>query len=446
MEFINDYRVEEYVLSTCWEDFPDEVKKRIKMCGLDLITALILGCHSRQFKTGEKIANTYGLSGDIAIIGSIHRYNLLGATMAMGHSCNSFDIDDGHRTICGHPGTSFVAGVLAASYLKNLSLKEYLTTLGICYEITIRWALAMQKEYNYLHSTGTYGAFGTALGIGRILGFNKEQLNNALSIADYHAPMTPVMRAVEYPSMNKDGVPFGALIGTMAVLETIYGSTGKTHILEMPQYSKHLDDLGKKYHILDLYFKPYTCCRWAHQSIRACLHLRQQYHFSLDDISHITIHTFRAATRLSKAIPQNTDEAQYNIAYPIACALVYGDVGYEQIKDDNLHNPQVIEIMHKMTFITEQSLEDLFPQQRLAYVEIIKIDGKRLKSNIFEAEGEPEDPELNINWIGNKFKRLTNTMIKHQEQEDIINIFNNLNKMSVRQLVSQINNAIKIEL
>ena len=34
----------------------------------------------------------------------------------MGHSSNSFDIDDGYRMICGHPGTSFVAGTLATAW------------------------------------------------------------------------------------------------------------------------------------------------------------------------------------------------------------------------------------------------------------------------------------------------------------------------------------------
>lgn len=109
----------------------------------------------------------------------------------MGHSSNSFDIDDGHRAICGHPGTSFVAGVLAAALEKNATWREYLTTLTVCYELSIRWALAMQDHYKFLHSTGAYGAFGTAAGIGRLYGFDERQLNNALSIADFHAPMTP---------------------------------------------------------------------------------------------------------------------------------------------------------------------------------------------------------------------------------------------------------------
>ena len=190
MEFKTDYRAERYALDAKWDDFPAAVQEHAVMCGVDLMTALILGSYGEQFKAGQKLAQSMGLLGDIPAVGSDRRYNLLGAAIAMGHSSNSFDIDDGHRAICGHPGTSFVAGVLAAALEKNATWREYLTTLTVCYELSIRWALAMQDHYKFLHSTGAYGAFGTAAGIGRLYGFDERQLNNALSIADFHAPMT----------------------------------------------------------------------------------------------------------------------------------------------------------------------------------------------------------------------------------------------------------------
>ena len=209
MKFTTDYRTERYALDTKWGNLPDDVQNHALMCGIDLMCALVLGSYGKQFAAGRRLADTLGLNGDIPVVGSEKTYSLLGAAISMGHSSNSFDIDDGFRMICGHPGTSFVAGVLAAAFNKGVSYREYLTTLVVCYELSIRWALAMQDHYHYLHSTGAYGAFGTAAGVGRLLGLDEAQLNNALSVADFHAPMTPVMRAVEYPSMNKDGVPYG---------------------------------------------------------------------------------------------------------------------------------------------------------------------------------------------------------------------------------------------
>lgn len=444
MEFNTDYRTERFALSAEWEQFPDAVKEHALMSSLDIMMALILGSYGKQFDAGEKLATLTGMNGDIPVVGSDKTYNLLGAAIVMGHASNSFDIDDGHRMIQGHPGTSFIGGVLAAAIEKNLKYKDFLSVLVTCYELTIRWALAMQKHYGFLHSTGTYGAFGTALGVGRILGFDEKQLNNALSIADYHAPLTPVMRAVEYPSMNKDGVPFGALVGTMAVLETICGSTGRTHILEIPEYREHLDNLWETWHILELYYKPYTCCRWAHQPIQAILDLKSEYGFGYEQVERVKVYTFRSAARLSKIEPKNTDEAQYNIAWPVASALVYSDVGYMQVRDEALNDEQVLGMMKRLSFEVNPELDAQFPGKRLAYVDILMNDGTHYQSRVYEAPGEMDDPGLNLDWIKQKFKRITRWLLDENKQEEIIDMMTNPEQdMRIKEIVLKINGDLK---
>ena len=442
MNFITNYTIENYILSTQYNDFPENVRVYSQMCAIDLMGALILGCKGKQFKIGEKIASSCGMFGNIHIIGSKLSLNLLGASISMGHASNSFDIDDGHRIIQGHPGSSFISGVLAAAYEANITIKDFLTTLVVCYEIAIRWGMVMQKDYNYLHSSGAYGAFGTAVGIGKIYKLSQKTLNTALSIADFHAPLTPVMRSVEYPSMNKDGVPFGSLIGTMAILEAINGYTGKTHLLENLNYKSFVEDLGSKYHILDLYFKPYTCCRWAHQPIKAILDLKNNYSFNHKEIKTILVKTFKSATLLSKQIPNDTDEAQYNIAYPIAAAVVFGELGFEQIKDEALSNREVIDMMEKIKFIIDQDFENQFPAKRFASVEIVLKNNSILKSKIYEAPGEPDDPELSMDWIISKFKKVTSNIIDSEMQEFIIKSFTEKQTQSIRKLIDTLNKSL----
>lgn len=443
MEFITDYRTERYALNTKWENLSEDAKTHVKMCGIDLMMALILGSYGKQFEAGEKLVNSMGMSGDIPVIGSEKKYNLLGAAIAMGHASNSFDIDDGYKMICGHPGTSFVAGTLAAAWQQNVSYREYLTTLSVCYELTIRWALAMQEHYNFLHSTGAYGAFGTALGMGRLLGFDEKTLNNALSVADYHAPMTPVMRAVEYPSMNKDGVPFGALVGAMAVIETMCGTSGKTHLLEMPEYAKYLDTLGEVWYGTDLYYKPYTCCRWAHQPIKACQDLMRDHGFTGKDVEHVCVNTFNSAARLSKIVPHETDEAQYNIAWPVASALVFGDVGFAQMRQEALDNVDVLDMMKRLEFVVDPEMEKEFPAKRFAWVEVTLKDGTKYRSRVYEAAGEPDDPELGLEWITEKFKRITELMLKPKDQEMLLDIMTNKLDTPIREVVTAVNASLK---
>lgn len=128
MLFETNYAVERFALGARWDTFPDNVREHALMCSLDLLGALILGSYGRQFSVGERLALSIGLKGDIPVVGSCNTYNLPGAAIVMGHSSNSFDIDDGHRQIQGHPGASFIAGVLAAALSKDVPYRDFLST------------------------------------------------------------------------------------------------------------------------------------------------------------------------------------------------------------------------------------------------------------------------------------------------------------------------------
>ena len=167
MEFVTNYTIENYIRNTKWEVLPQDVQERVIRCSIDLMGALILGSQGKQYEAGIRIGKRLGLKGDIPVLAKDEKFNLLGASIVYSHAANSFDIDDGYNMVKGHPGASFIGGVLAAALEKNCPYQEYLGTLLVCYETAIRWGLVEQKHYGFLHSTGTYGAFGTAAGVGR---------------------------------------------------------------------------------------------------------------------------------------------------------------------------------------------------------------------------------------------------------------------------------------
>jgi 2-methylcitrate dehydratase PrpD len=438
MIFNTNYRLEKYILESNWEDFPDDVRQRTVVCAIDLFMALLLGSKGRQHRIGIMLAREIYRDGNVPVIGSRDTLSFMGAAVAMAHAANSFDIDDGHNMIRGHPGASFIGGVLAAALERGIKYRDFLTTLVVSYEVTIRWALAMQDYYGFMHSTGAYGAFGTAVGVGRVFGLSEEILNNALSIADFHAPMTPVMRAVEYPSMNKDGVPFGTTTGAMAILEASMGYQGRTHLLEMPEYEHFLSTLGLKYEIMNLYFKPFTCCRWAHQPIAAVLSLMNERRFTLDELEKVVVHTFEAAAKLSKKVPLTTDEAQYNIAFPVAAAIVHGDLGYMQVRDEALGDSKVSDVMKRLEFVVDSDIESQFPGKRLARVEITLRDGSLLKSKLFTAPGEASD-NVGLEWISEKFKRITSPILSDAKQDAILCMLSGAEDITVNSVADLIN-------
>ncbi len=438
MNFKTDYKLENFILDTDWQELPFEVQERLKGCFIDLMGALVVGSRSGQFNAGLALAKSVFGSGDVAVIGTGDRLSFAGAATAMGHSSNAYDIDDGHNITRAHPGTSFVGAILAAAYEKNVSRNEFLTTLLVAYEATIRMGAALMDYYNYAHSSGTFGAVGVAAGVGRLFGFDKAKLNNALSVAEFNAPLVPGIRSVEYPSMNKDGVPFGVMTGVLAVLDTMCGFTGNKHMLEADEYRHYLDDLGKKYQVMDLYFKPYPCCRWAHSAIDACLEIMAEHNISPNNIKKVIIHTFRRATMLSKIVPQTADEAQYNIAYPVASAIIYGDFGFTQVMEENLNNPDVIEMMERLEFKVDEKLDERFPVERICRAEIQTFDGNSYVSSECEPRGEAKE-NVGINWLSDKFYRITGPVLSKQSQDELLKLITQTNDLPIREIVDRAN-------
>ena len=87
----------------------------------------------------------------------------MGASAALGHSSNAYDIDDGHNITRAHPGTSFIGALLAAAYEKNISRNDLLTAMLVAYETTIRSGAAIMDYYNYAHSSGFFGRYASVL-------------------------------------------------------------------------------------------------------------------------------------------------------------------------------------------------------------------------------------------------------------------------------------------
>jgi len=438
MKFETTYKLEEFILNTKWSDLPAEVQERMRGCLLDLTGALVIGSRSRQFEAGKKLARTVFPKGDVPVVGSDETFDLMGAATAMGHSSNAYDIDDGHNMTRAHPGTSFIGGILAAAWEKDLTLQELLTVLLVAYETTIRSGAAIMDYYQYAHSSGTFGAVGVAAGLGRILGFTKEQLNNVLSVAEFNAPLVPGIRSVEYPSMNKDGVPFGVITGMMAVRAAQCGFEGNKNLLEAEEYQHYLDDLGTKWQVMDLYFKPYTCCRWGHPAIDACVDLMRANGITAADIEKVTIRTFHRATLLSKIVPKTADEAQYNIAYPVAAALVYGDFGLAQVREESLGDPAVVEMMGKLSFATDPELDKQFPARRICVAEIVTRDGRTLVSQECEPRGEAHE-NIQFGWLADKFKRITGPVLTEQGQQHVLESLRGDLQMPVKQWIAVLN-------
>jgi 2-methylcitrate dehydratase PrpD len=225
------------------------------------------------------------------------------------------------------------------------------------------------------------------------LALTELQFHEALGIAEYHGPRGPMMRCIDYPTMVKDGATWGAPSGVTAAYLARQGFTGApAELLTAQPVSELWSDLGVRWRMLDQYFKPYPVCRWAQPAIQAALALRENKDFDASLIEEVEVQTFMQAARLGKEMPGNTERAQYNLGYPLACALVRGRVSAAELQPASWEDGSIREMLEKIRLVEDEQLTRRFPSERIARVKMRLLSGKVLEQSSETTLGDPATP------------------------------------------------------
>jgi 2-methylcitrate dehydratase PrpD len=419
-------RLASFAISLRWDDLPERVRRRAKTALLDVVASTIAGSRTPVARIAAEIASCSWGGREASILLSGLRASAPGAAFANGCLANALDIDDGYRPIKGHPGAVVCPAALAAGESRGASGAAFLGALVAGYEVAMRAGLAWHATYKEYHGSGAWGALGAAAAAGTLLGLAPGQLTHALGIAEYHAPVAPIMRCVEYPGMVKDGIGWGAMAGVSAARLAAGGFTGIPSVLEAnPDV---LSDLGREYKIMELYFKPHACCRWAQPPIEGVLRILERTPLAPDAIARVRIHTFEAACHLGPVWPQTTEEAQYSLAWPVAAALVDGRVGPEQVSAPRFGDDRIRRLASKVEAAFSPELDSVFPVEALCEVEVWMEDGTLHRSGVCGARGDPGDP-LTEEELRRKFHTLAGPVIGPERAGDVARVVDRLDEL-----------------
>lgn len=429
MEVVTD-KVLEFILDTRFEDLPDNVIHQAKRCLLDTLGALLAGSDTPVVRIMNSFVTQCFQGAEATILVSGERVSPVGAALANGFGCNALDIDDGYRMIKGHPGACVLPVLLAASETAAYTNGEdFLAALVIGYEVAIRAGLIRHALSQTYHSSGSWGAVGGAAVAGRVLGLDKSRLRHALGIAEYHAPISPMMKGIEKPSMVKDSIGWGTLVAMASALMAQEGFTGVEPFFSESPDIDWIKGLGNEYLVLKVYFKPYAVCRWSQPAVVGLLKVVKQNDLRPQSISRIRVRTFEAAAALSCGHPKNTEEAQYNLAFPLGAALVDGQVGPRQVLPPRIFDHSLLELADKVEVEVASEFEEFFPQKTYAEVVVHTDDGRQLSSGRAEPMWEAPDDLPTDADLQKKFIAIVGPVLGAPRAQEIAKMIWNLDEM-----------------
>ena len=377
-------------------DIPDAVVARAKLCLVDLAGAAAAGSETAMSRIirNHAVETFGGGAKGVRMMLDGRRVGPAGAAMAGGITIDAFDSHDGHVLTKGHAGVAILPTLLAlADPAAKVSGREFLTSLVLGYEIAIRAGIATHRTCADYHTSGSWNALGAASVMARWLKLSPALTREALGIAEYHGPRSQMMRCIDFPTMVKDGSGWGAMAGVSAALLARDGFTGAPALVaEGDNVADLWADLGTRWRIMEMYFKPYPVCRWAQPPITASLGLLAEHGIDGSEVARIQVETFHNGVRLATRAPKTTEEAQYSLPFPVAAAIVHGKVTAREIEGAGLKDPRVLKLAREMNLTEDLALTAEFPARRIARVTLTTKVGRVLRSAPTEALGDPERP------------------------------------------------------
>jgi len=404
----------EFIHKLRWPQIPQQVQHQVKRCLLDTIGAAIGGRRMRL--SGiiyDFVDAVYGGQGAYLWLDG-REVSPVGAVLAHGMTIDALDIHDNFNQAKGHAGVAIVPAALATLQLKpdaKISGQELLTTLVVGYEVAMRAGLALHATACDYHASGAWNALGCAAIVARRLGFKRETTRHALGIAEYHGPRSQMMRCIDHPTMLKDGSGWGAMAGVSAGLLAHRGFTGAPALtVESPEVSEIWADIGTRWYLMEQDFKRHAVCHWAQPPISGTLDLIHTYHILPEEIAHIQVFTFHEATRLICRHPKTTEEAQYSLPFPVAAAVIYGDLGPDELSGKAFTDRRVLELANRIEISEDDFCNTQFPGTQTARVCIKTTDGQIFESDTVESPWDkseiqqphqPPDQELRekFHWL-----------------------------------------------
>jgi len=210
--------------STLSGDLPADVLAILRRSFTDTMGVAAIGLTTELAEMARRGALAVfgaGTAGSARLLMDGRRVSLAGAAMAGAFTVDSVDAHDGVSPNKGHAGSAVFPSLLAV--LDALRAKgvatygaDFAVMLAIAYEVSYRAGQVQHATCTDYHTSGSWTAAGIAVACARMLGGDRDQIRHAAGIGEYHGPRSQMMRCIDFPTMVRDGVGWGAPSGVTA--------------------------------------------------------------------------------------------------------------------------------------------------------------------------------------------------------------------------------------
>ncbi len=431
----------QYIADSRFDDLPDDVIDKAKMCVLDSLGCALGGTTLKAGRILSNLMAEVGGNPESTLLPRGPKVPAVSAAYANSHMANLMDFDD---TLKGHPGACIIPPALALAEKLGSSGRELINAVVLGYEVGMRILNAVRPSNERMQKApqgpGTRHIFGAVTAASALLRLDADTTAMALGLAGVNAPVpsSPTARGERPVSWSKFNHGWASQGGVLAALLAQKGFLSSKTILDGDKgfwvmagsdqcdFDAFTRGFGQEYITRNVAFKTFPCCRFLHSSIEALQKSVLEYDISPTAVKRIHVQSFGRVAQLLDYAPANEIDVQFSLPYVMVMGLLGKSPGYEWLAEANFRDHDTLALLKKVSVEVDPEAERKFRDEgKESSTVLVNAGGKEFKSFVIHPRGLITHEELQ-----DKFRGLAVPVLGEPASEGVIEAVEHLDDLA----------------
>jgi 2-methylcitrate dehydratase len=420
-------RLVDFAMQAEYDALPRETVHEVKRRVIDTFGSA-LGAYDEQVAVmAREIAKQSQRADGVRIWGSAIRAAPEAAAFTNGVMVRLLDISDTYLGKSrGHP-SDMTSGILAVAEAEGASGKTLTAAIALAYDIYCSFCEAID-----INSKGwdqpVYGILGCVAGVGRVLGFDREQMANAFSLALAPNMALAQSRRGHLSSWKGCAGPNASRNAVFAAMLARVGFTGPRAVFEgdgglWQAIGRHEWPLPQGRHMIgETHMKSLPVCYHGQSAVLAALELREKVGSS--DIEEIRVETYKTGVMMmggdpTRWAPATRETADHSLPYTVAVALLEGEVKNESFSDAMLADRRIAALMRKVKVSEDPALTAQSPEGAPGRVTVKTTAGRTHTVEVRYPRGHAKAPMSDAD-LERKFHDMAGVRLGREQRDALL--------------------------
>jgi 2-methylcitrate dehydratase PrpD len=351
-------KLAQFIARTGWDDMPEAVHRRAKLVLLDTIGVTLAGA-ARPEVIGLRERLLLGAGrGATVLAAGLPQADIRTVALLNGIAARSVELCEGASGL--QPSPHILPGVLAIAEQRGLGGRAMLGAFVLGYEVAGR----LNRVYTqraFSHPNGQLSLLAAAAAGARLHELDGAGISLAMRVA------TSMLMTPSYNNTVAGGTTLnlpaglGAVAATLAPEMALAGYAAQDDAIEealgvmvgagfAPE--KLSDDMGRRWEIVENYFRFYACCNPIHAALDSLAETLAVLKPRPQEVARVEVQTFAFASVMRNPAPTNYFASKYSLPHAAAVLIARGGLGFADIDDSALGDP-VIATLRPLVRIAE---------------------------------------------------------------------------------------------